>query len=50
MLDIWKDIVPIQDGLHPDYDSAKCTVNRITKAIIKGRSKKLKLEIKLLLL
>jgi hypothetical protein len=40
LLDMWKGFVPMADGLHPNYKTAKKAAARIAKAIIKDRVEK----------
>jgi len=44
LLDMWKGFVPLPDGLHPNYQTVERAANRIAKAIIKDRAKKLRLK------
>ena len=40
LLDMWKNYVPLADGLHPNYKTAKRAANRMAKAIVKDRAEK----------
>lgn len=40
LLDMWKNMIPMADGLHPDYRSAVKAANRIAKVIVRGRKER----------